>query len=741
MPVFDLSFASGESSLSVRRVEVIEAVSELFSVTVLARSPLFDLDLESLVGQPAALDITEGVVHVLNLGRRRWSGVVGYIEQQQAERPGPGEKPLSTYLLRIVPRLWLLTHRRNHRIFQHLTIPDITDKVLGEWGLSAEWRIDRGSYPTLEYKVQYGETDHAFLSRLWEEAGIAYTFPDEGEGKIVILGDNLPHWPARPGPPIHFVDNPNQAAEKEFVTRVTLSHEVRPGAHTLRDYDFRRPSFPLHGQGPKAPAPEDKYEQYDYQPHGFLMEPGKASGTPVADDKGVARHDQKTGENKARRALEADRTGRVAVTLETNVLDLWPGCRFSIDHHPHAELDPSKKLLVTRFALQATPGEEWHAEAQAVMSDAPYRPAIKTPIPRIHSVQSATVVGPSGQEIHTDEFGRVRVQFPWDREGKNDDFSSCWIRVSQGWAGTGYGMLVIPRIGHEVLVGFLNGNPDAPVVVGRVFNATERVPYKLPDHKTRSTWKSDSSMGSDGFNEIMFEDLKGKELVYVQAQKNLRKLVKNDETITVGNDRQKYVLRNELETTGVDRTEVTGGSRIEITKVNRTTVIGGNCEKLVYGEEVEKTDGSLTTKVGADHDISVLQDKRERVEGASHLRIMGKRNQRIDGTQSLKVGGDQHESVAQNHALKAGKEIHIAAGTKLVIEAAQDLTFKGPGGFVRIDSGGVTIRGTLVRINSGGSEGSGAGAQPEEPAAATEAVVVEPPAPPPDNVAITGFAQ
>src|SRR6185503_14498635 len=188
-----------------------------------------------------------------------------------------------------------------------------------------------------------------------------------------------------------------------------------------------------------------------------------------------------------------------------------------------------------------------------------------TPKPQISSVQSATVVGPAGQEIHVDELGRVRLQFLWDRHGKNDDNSSPWIRVSQGWAGTGYGMIVIPRIGQEVLVGFLDGDPDQPIIVGRVFNQTQLVPYKLPDHKTRSAWKSNSSLGGGGFNEIMFEDLKHEELVWMQAQKNLRKLVKNDENITIGHDRRKYVVRNEIETTSGTRIEVTGANRIEIT--------------------------------------------------------------------------------------------------------------------------------------------------------------------------------
>ncbi|MEO7592087.1 MAG: phage late control D family protein, partial [Byssovorax sp.] len=191
MSVLDLSFASGENSLSVRRVQVHEGVSALFTISVWARSPHFDLDLESLVGQPAAFQIVHGTKLVANQGGRRWSGVVSMMEQVQGESGNSGEKPLSTYYLRIVPRLWLLTQRQNYRIYQHLSIPDISEKLLAEWGLQAILQIDKGAYPRLEYKVQYGETDFAFLCRLWEEAGIAFTFPDNEEGQTVILGDKL----------------------------------------------------------------------------------------------------------------------------------------------------------------------------------------------------------------------------------------------------------------------------------------------------------------------------------------------------------------------------------------------------------------------------------------------------------------------------------------------------------------------------------------------------------------------
>ncbi|WP_052374139.1 type VI secretion system Vgr family protein [Chondromyces apiculatus] len=679
--ILELNVASGDRTLSVRRFSVHEATSSLFTVSIWIRSESPSVDLEAIIGKPASFRIASGMLFA-RTGARSWTGIVSSIEQVHAVQPTLG-KDESTYFLRLVPSLWVLTQRRNYRIFQHASIPDIADKILGEWGIEPTWKVTRGDYPKLEFKVQYGENDYAFLSRLLEEAGIAFTFADEGEdGSKLTLSDNLQGGTPRPGEPLPYVDNPNEAAEKEFVQNVRLLYEVRPGATTIRDYDFRNPGFALLGEAPtKAPAPEDRYEQYHYQPGAMLIEAGKGGNTPVADDKGTARYDQTFGHARADRSLAGDRQGRRSIAFDTNTLDLVPGTIFSMDGHPHAELGEAAKLLVTELSLEGSPGEEWTMSGEAVFTDVPYRPALRTPKPKVEGVQSATVVGTSGQEVHTDEFGRVRVQFPWDREGRSDDASSCWIRVSQGWAGTGYGMIVIPRVGQEVLVGFLDGDPDHPVIVGRVFNATQAVPYKLPDHKTRSTWKSDSSLGSQGFNEIMFEDLKGQELVWEQAEKNRRRLVKNDETITIAHDRQ----------------------------------------KLVKNDEHERTVGHLKIVVGKDQDLVVAQDRRERIEGDSNLRVFGKQNQRVDGSLSLTVKGDQHELVGQNHALAAVKEIHLAAGTALVIEAAEDLTIKGPGGFIRIDQSGVTIRGKTVRINSGGSPGDGAGAQPEAPAEALEA--------------------
>jgi type VI secretion system secreted protein VgrG len=726
MPLLNLSFASGESSLSVRRFSVHEAISSLFTASVWARSPDQSIDLESLVGQPVTFEVGTGYVNSHFDSARVYTGIVSFVEQAQAEASDLG---LSTYYIRIVPRLWLLTQRTNHRIFQHLSIPDIVDQLLTSWGVEYTWKIDRGQYPKLEYKVQYKETDYVFFSRLLEEAGIAYVF-DDSDGKLsrLVLGDALQKGQKRSGPPIHYVDNPSQASEQEFVTEVHLSHEVRPGAHTIRDVDFRAPAFALFGGSSKVGTPEAGYEQYRYQPGAFLIEGGRGGGTPTADDQSVARHEQPYGKGREERALLGERMGKKGVTFGANVPDLRPGTIFSIENHAHPELGVGENLLVTSFTIDGSPEDQWAMAGHAVFTETEYRPPIVTPRPRVRGVQSAVIVGPKDQEIYTDEFGRVRVQFPWDRDGVDDEHSSCWLRVNQGWGGKGYGMMLIPRVGQEVLVGFLEGDPDRPIITGRLFNQTNPVPYRLPEHKTVSAWKSHSSIGGEGYNEIKFEDKTGEELVYIQAEKNLRQLVKNNETITVLNDRDKHVIVSETDTTLINRTEITGVNRTEMTWTHRTTFILGNRAKLIHKNETLRTDGNRLLKVGKDLHSVVKGKKRELVQEGVHLHVKGKRSERIDGTQSLTLLVDQFEHIEGSSALTAGKAIHFNSLDQLIGEAS-DVTFKGPGGFIRINGAGVTISGTMVYVNVGGSSGKGKGSKPELPELPDEAKIEIPPQP------------
>jgi type VI secretion system secreted protein VgrG len=714
MAFFELNFDCGESSLTVRRFSIHEATSTPFTVSVWVRSENPAVDISAIVGRAAIFRIRSGYAHLTGAGLRVWSGYVSYMEQLHAEHVQ--SKVQSTYQLRIVPQLWLLDQRRNHRIFQHLSIPDIVDKILDEWQLKRTWKIDRGQYPKHEFKVQYGETEFAFISRILEEAGIAYTFPDvDDNNSILTFSDALHMNPMRPGPPVPYEQNPTQEAERDFVSRVQLVHEVRPGALTIRDYDFRRPAFELFGEAPKAKGPEDQYEQYHYIAGGMFLETGKGGGTPVADDKGIARHDQPTGTKRATRMLESVRADREGIAFESNLNDLTPGMVFKIDNHPHAEL--GRKLLVTDAMLEGTAEGEWQVFGHAVFADVPYRPPLTTPRPEVLGVQTVRVVGPQTgdkleQEIHVDEFGRVRVQFPWDRQGKNDDDSSCWIRVAEGWGGTGYGWMALPRVGHEVIVTFIEGDPDRPILSGRLYNVEHPVPYKLPEHKTVSTWKSDSSPTSNGFNEIKFEDMKGDELFYMQAEKNHRKLVKNDEFHTTGNDRDKTVIAIETETVGKNRMQWVQMERNEMIGSVHQTLIKNDRRQLIRLDESEVNEAHRKLLVLKDQDTVVKGKKRERDEWDLHVRVNGDRKDRTGKDHSLMVYQERHEKVGGSYAREAGKEIHYTAGKETVGEAP-DVTVKGPGGFVRIDMTGVTISGTKVDINVSGRAGHGHGSHPK----------------------------
>jgi len=572
MPLLELSFASGEDTLSVRHFAIREEISGLFEVDILARSPLDEIDLETIVNDGAGFGINSGVVF-LNNANRVWTGICSHMELLQTESIG-----LSTYFIKIVPALWRTTLRRNNRIFQHLTIPDIVQKVLAEWQIEPELKLSE-TYPEHEYRVQYGETDFTFISRMLEEAGISYYFTHDPPKSKLVLTDQPTSAEARPALP--FVDNPNQEAEKEFVTKVKLTQRVKPGRFTIRDFDFRKSlDYQLFGEA--RAKTELAYEHYQYDPGAFWFEPGQGGDTPVADDKGFARTNEKEGTGRVIRELEAARRARRVVSFKTNVLDLSPGTLMTISPHPRGDIS-GKRLLSIYSTLEGAPGDEWTMMGEALYADTPYRPKRRTARPRIRGVQSAVVVGPPGEEIFVDEFGRVRVQFHWDREGKYDDNSSCWIRVSQNWAGAGYGFLSLPRVGQEVLVEFFEGDPDRPIVTGRVFNQTRQVLYKLPDDKTKSGWKTETYPGAGGFNELSFEDAKGREEVHVQAEKDYTELVKNNQSSSVLNNRTASVTSNDSWTVGgsqsfsvgINQSHTIGKAQSNTICESRTSSIGG----------------------------------------------------------------------------------------------------------------------------------------------------------------------
>jgi type VI secretion system secreted protein VgrG len=353
----------------------------------------------------------------------------------------------------------------------------------------------------------------------------------------------------------------------------------------------------------------------------------------------------------------------------------------------------------------------------------PYRPARATPVPFIAGVQNALVTGPSGKEIFIDKYGRVKVQFYWDREGKNDENSSCWIRVAQSFAGKRWGASFWPRLGQEVLVAFVEGDPDQPVIVGSVYNAEQMAPYegdgldsKHKNDPNVSGVKSNTTLGGVGFNEIRFDDTKGKEQVFMHAERNFEVTTKNDSLArTYGNRHQIVGYEKDGKKGGDQREMVYQDKHVKIHR-NQVEQIGDSMQLLVGG--VDSGQGN--------QDIVIKGIKKESIAKDCSLKVSGSRKESIGGGQSLNVGGDQQEKIGKKHAVDAGQEIHLKGGMKVIIEAGVQLSLKGPGGFVDIGPSGVTIQGIMVLINSGGSAGSGSGSSPAGPDSPKEANPTEP---------------
>jgi type VI secretion system secreted protein VgrG len=367
MDRLELSFESGHKSLSVRRFSIREALSTPFEVSVFARSPLPDLDLEPFLSRGATLTLRSGVAHVLH-GERSFAGVVSHMEQVRVEEPTAGSRPLSTYHLRIVPRLRLLERRTRSRIFQRQSLLEVVRSALDEWGIKPIEKLSK-TYPKLDYVVQYEETDLAFVSRLLERAGITYLFAFGGGKAGELTLDDHPH-DAAPRPPIRCVDNPNQSGEKEFVTAVRLAQQVRPGRFTIRDFDLRRRlDRPVVGEAKPASPPEDFYEQYRYLPGSTLaIDPGDGdASTPFADQRGKVRSVEAHGAALAERSLASARQGRRRLAFHTNCIDLAPGVAFTVDGHPRA--DVGKPVLVTELTLDGSPDGAWDHEGHGEAAD------------------------------------------------------------------------------------------------------------------------------------------------------------------------------------------------------------------------------------------------------------------------------------------------------------------------------------------------------------------------------------
>ncbi|MBI8138023.1 type VI secretion system tip protein TssI/VgrG, partial [Pseudomonas aeruginosa] len=515
---------------------------------------------------------------------------------------------------------------------------------LEEHGILADaYRFQLGTrYPEREYCVQYDESDLHFVQRLCAEEGIHFHFRHSAEAHLLVFGDDQTVFP-RLGRPTAYVHDSGLVADEPVIKRFSLRLASRTTRTTRRDYDFEKPRLLLEaGNRPAADAPaEPDLEDYDY--------PGRFV-------------DRQRGKLLSQRALERHRADR---RLGEGVSDqplLVSGHFLEIAEHPRAEWN-DLWLLSEVFHEGKQPQvleENVTSDTSASTDDFQqgyrnrflatpwevfFRPPLEHPKPRVLGSQTAVVTGPPGEEIHCDRYGRVRVQFHWDREGQGDDKSSCWLRVASGWAGNGYGGIVIPRVGMEVLVDFLEGDPDQPLVSGCVYHAAHPVPYELPANQTRSVFKSLSSPGGGGYNELRIEDRKGQEQIFVHAQRDWDENIEHDQKIRVGHERHDTVEANS------------------------------------YSE----------------------------FKAEEHHTVHGERKVELKADDHLTVGDSQHVKLGRAYLARAGREIHLKAGQKMVIEADSELTVKAGGSFIRLDASGIAISGPLARINAGGAPGSGSG--------------------------------
>ncbi|UYG04114.1 type VI secretion system tip protein VgrG [Halomonas sp. LR3S48] len=596
-----------------------ETLSRPFKLTVNLASRNGDLDAAELLDREATLTVWQD-----GEALRRVHGIISEFGRGDRGHRRTG------YSLVLRPALWRLSLRQNSRIFQQLSPLAIIETLCEERGLrDIAFAVTR-ELQVREFCVQYRETDLAFIERLAAEEGLFY-FHEFHEGGHRLVFADAPQVLTDLGPRSYH-SRAGGTAPSRHVRQLRQLARVAPDSVTLKDYSFKQPAY---GQLHEHIAPEGDdagYEHYDY-PGRYKQD---ASGQPFT-----------------RVRLESLRRDALTAEAQSDLPELAPGARFDLTDHDAESLNRSWQLVAVKHhgqqpqALEedavAADGQagmtKYHNELVLIPGDVAWRPT-PNPKPRVDGPQVAFVVGPAGEEIYCDEHGRVKVQFPWDRDAAPDETASAWIRVSQGWAGGGYGSIAIPRIGHEVVVSFLEGDPDQPLITGRTYHAVNRPPHLLPAHKTRTTIKTQTHQG-EGYNELTFEDQAGEEFIYLHAQKNL--------DVHVENSRQKRVEYDDTATIGHDSHLIVANDRIETVEGNRDVTVAANLSEKIDGERGLRVGSSFQTHAGgditlkADGEIVLDASKITLVAGGAALVVSGGR---VDVTPHLNVGSASPGSAA-----------------------------------------------------------------------------------------------
>ena len=664
-----------EDELKLASFHGVDAVSRLFRFDLDLFSENDSIDFAAVVGQPVTLK-----VQLADDTLRYFHGhLARFVQSGRSEN-------FITYRAEMVPWLWFLTRTADCRIFQQKKVPEIIEKIFKDLGYADFSLRLRGSYEPRDYCVQYRETDFNFVSRLMEEEGIFYFFEHQEGKHILVLADSPAEIkPVPEQPTAHCDTSPGGWRDHDVVLSCALEEEFRPGAFAHTDYNFETPSTSLMANV----AGKNKFEIYDYP--GEYMQAG-------------------LGDQLARIRLEEQRAVTVKLRGDSNCRAFTSGYKFKLADHYRTDLN--QEYLLTSVQHSASVGLNYSSgtgeEArytnsfEGIPATQPYRPPRVTPQPLMQGCQTAVVVGPAGEEIYTDKYGRVKVQFHWDREGKKDQNSSCWVRVSSPWAGKGWGGLQVPRIGQEVIIDFLEGDPDQPLIVGRVYNAGQMPPFGLPGGAVISGFKSNSTKGGGGYNQISLDDTKGNELLHIHAQydqdnkvlhdertsvgNDRTESVGHDETITIGHDRKEKVGNNEDIAIGSNRTETVGANEMITVALTRTRVVGIN-ESVNVGAAQEITIGAIQV-------VTVGASRTKSVGANEDVTIGANQDVNIGSNQDLTVGSDRATGIGKNDTLDVGKVLHISAGDEILLKTGQASILMKKDGTIQIRGKDITINGS-----------------------------------------------
>jgi type VI secretion system secreted protein VgrG len=601
----------------------------------------------------------------------------GYITEFRYAPPGDG---FARYKATMCPWLWFLTQTSDCRIFQEMTVPDIIKQVFSDNGMMDHSFRLTGNYRKWNYCVQYRESDFNFVSRLMEQEGIYYFFEHKDGSHVMVITDDMSqHSPFEGYANVSFSKDPDYSETSGSLDTWTAIQTIMPSKYAIDDFNYSTPRVDLLSKfsvTKKHASPLGDPEIYDY--------PGEFT-------------DGKEGRDYVEIRLQELQCQQDRRHGAGNSRGLAVGYTFTLENHFRE--DQNKEYLViamthnftnAAFLTDNSVGEEaYTCQVEAMEKNFPYRSARQTPKPIVQGPQTAFVVGPEGEEIHTDENGRVKVQFHWDRRGKYNAASSCWVRVSQVWAGDRWGAIHIPRIGQEVIVSFMEGDPDRPVITGRVYNAAQMPPYDLPDNKTQSGIKSRSTKDGvpDNFNEIRMEDKIGEEQLYIHAEKNQDNVVENDETTEVGHDRTESVGNNEKITIGVNRTESVGKNESISIGKNRSEDVGENETITIGADRKENVGKNESISIGDNRTIDVGKDE--------NITIGSNQTENIGKSLKLSVGKDRNSQIAKDDVLKVGEKLAVLAGDEITLKT-------GSASIVMKKDGTITIKGKNIKLQGSG---------------------------------------